>query len=203
MIGKIIPRASFLLSLALFALFATGEPAWSHCDSLDGPVVTDARAALVAQDVTGVLKWIPEESEGEVRGAFEQALAVRALGPAAMELADRHFFETLVRLHRQYEGAPFTGLKPIGAPVHPAIARADSALEGGDVDALARELASAVESSVRDLFSETLEARSKRDESLDAGRDFVNRYVSFVHYVKYLHDAVTGAHSHGHATTGE
>ena len=33
---------------------------------------------------------------------------------AARELADTWFFETIIRLHRAAEGAPFTGLKPAG-----------------------------------------------------------------------------------------
>ena len=35
----------------------------AHCDTLDGPVVKDARAALSAQDVTPVLKWVRAEDE--------------------------------------------------------------------------------------------------------------------------------------------
>lgn len=179
------------------------QAAWAHCDGLDGPVVTDARAALEAEDVTSVLKWIPEKDEEEVKDAFEKALIVRAHGAEAQELADRYFFETLVRLHREHEGAAFTGLKPAGAAVHPAIARADASLVEGEVDALARDIAGAVESSIRSQFTDTLAAKQKQGESVQAGRKFVDQYVQFVHYIKYLHDAVSGDHDHGHGTTGD
>jgi hypothetical protein len=179
------------------------QAAWAHCDSLDGPVVTDARAALEAEDVTKVLKWIPEKDEQEVKKAFEQALIVREHGAEAQEFAERYFFETLVRLHREYEGAVFTGLKPAGEDVHPAIARADASLEKGKVDALARDIAGAVESSIRSQFDDTLKAKSRQGKSVKAGREFVDQYVQFVHYVKYLHDAATGEHDHGHRTTGD
>lgn len=46
-------------------------------------------------------------------------MAVRAKGKEAQELADMYFFETLVRIHREGEGAPYTGLKP-GEAVEPA-----------------------------------------------------------------------------------
>ena len=55
-----------------------------------------------------------QKDEHEIRTVFEQTLAVRVLSPRAKELADRFFFETLVRLHRAGKGAPFTGLKPAG-----------------------------------------------------------------------------------------
>lgn len=195
-------RSYLIGGMAALAFFVTyQQAAWAHCDGLDGPVVMDARAALQAEDVTGVLKWIPEKDEQEVRDAFDQALTVRKHGVEAQDLADHYFFQTLVRLHREYEGAAFTGLKPAGEKVHPAIARADVSLEEGDVDDLARAIADAVESSIRGQFSETLKARSRQDESVQAGREYVDHYVQFVHYVKFLHDAVTGDHDHGHATT--
>ena len=170
----------------------------AHCDGMDGPVVTDAQIALEEEDVTPVLKWVPEHDEQEVREAFDKAMTVRDHGPEARELADRYFFETLVRLHRAYEGAPFTGIQPSGTPVSPAIARADAALEAGDVDALAREIAAAVEASIREQFAATHEAQKSKDQSVEAGREYVDEYVNFVHYVKHLHQLVTGEHRHGH-----
>ena len=66
------------------------------CDTLDGPVVRDARASLEARDVTPVLKWVRPADEAEIREAFRQRLDVRAPGGEARALADRSFFETLV-----------------------------------------------------------------------------------------------------------
>lgn len=186
-----------------FAVTLLINPAtWAHCDGVDGPVVTDARAALEAGDVTPVLKWIPEADEQEVREAFDQALVVREQSPEAKQLADRYFFETLVRLHRAYEGAPFTGLKPSGTEVSPAIVKADAALEQGEVDELARHIAAAVEAGIREQFAAANSAKVDKDASVEAGRAYVDKYVEFVHYVKHLHEAVTGdgGHGHGHQT---
>jgi hypothetical protein len=179
---------------AAAALAATltliGVPAHAHCDQVDGPVVNDARAALNAGDVTEVLKWIPAEGEEELREAFDQTLAVRGESPEARELADRYFFETVVRIHRASEGAAFTGLKPADTPVSPAIERTDAALASGSVDELATDIADAVEQSIRTQYAATMEARADRDESVEAGREFVAQYVPFVHYVKRIHDTV-------------
>jgi len=102
----------FLLRLAAvgaICLVLSPRPAHAHCDTLDGPVVKDARIALESKDVTPVLKWIRLDKEGEIREAFQRTLTVRPLGPEARALADRFFFETLVRVHREGEGAPYTG----------------------------------------------------------------------------------------------
>jgi hypothetical protein len=90
----------------------------AHCDSLDGPVITEARAALEAGDVTSVLKWVSQDYEAEIRAAFDHVVEVRKLGGEARSLADRFFFETLVRIHRAVEGAPYTGLKPAGSGLY-------------------------------------------------------------------------------------
>ncbi len=85
-----------------------------HCDTRDGPVVTAARIALKTGNVNFVLIWAPESAENELKEAFEKTLRVRKAGVEAQELADEWFFESVVRLHRASEGAPFTGLKPAG-----------------------------------------------------------------------------------------
>src|SRR5690349_7572698 len=127
--------------LALAALIALApRPAAAHCDTLDGPVVKAARAALSRGDVRPVLAWVQPGDEAVVRAEFERAVAVRKLGPEARSLADTYFFETVVRLHRAGEGAPYTGLKPAGLEAPNAIAAADRAVDSGSADALSAEL---------------------------------------------------------------
>ena len=99
-----------------------------HCDSIDGPVVTAARQALEAGDVDLVLPFVPPDGEQEVREVFHSVLKARDLGPEARETADRLFFETVVRIHRAGEGAPYTGLKPAGLDVGPVIPLAEQAV---------------------------------------------------------------------------
>src|SRR5512139_2379035 len=108
--------------------------AFGHCDTLDGPVIQLARKALETGNVNLVLPWVRVQDEQEIGHAFEHAVAVRKLGPEARELADAHFFETLVRIHRASEGAPYTGLKPAGLDLGPAVPAADKALEDGAIE---------------------------------------------------------------------
>jgi len=168
----------------------------AHCDTLDGPVVTDARAALLQQDVTPVLKWISADAEGEIRAVFDRVLAVRKLGDEARALADHSFFETLVRVNRAGEGAPYSGLKAAGS-VEPTITKADRALEQGSVDQLARTIASHVEQGIRKRFATALENRKHAADSITQGRKYVESYVAYVHFVEGIVQAVHAGPHHG------
>lgn len=186
------------LVVAVLAVANLGQArvARAHCDTLGGPVVAAARVALERGDVTPVLKWVRPAAEGEIRAAFARAAAVRSLGPQARDLADTYFFETLVRIHREGEGAPYTGLKPAGE-VEPAVAMADEALASGSVSRLADAIAADVAEGIRQRFTRAYEARKRADDNVTSGREFVEAYVEFTHYVERLHrDSTAGAAAH-------
>jgi len=197
--AKRINIRHILISLVIFEmLFLYSNNANAHCDTLDGPVVESARHALTTGDVTPVLKWVSTDDEQLIRIAFQNTMEVRKLGGQAQKLADMYFFETLVRIHRAGEGASYTGLKP-GAGVDPAIALADKALESGSVDKLVGVLTDATAKGIRERFHRALEKSKHVDESLAAGREFVEAYVIFTHYVEGLHASVKGgAEQHEH-----
>jgi len=184
----------------VMGLCLTPNIALSHCDTMDGPVVMTAKTAIEKGDVTPVLKWVKKDDEKEIRDLFQKTLIVREKGKEAKELADRYFFETLVRIHRAGEGAPYTGLK--SEPAEPIIVAADKALESGSVDNLVKHVTDAVAKGIRERFTITAERKKHADESVEAGRTYVEAYVEFTHYVERLHmDAVTlGAH---HAEAAE
>jgi len=163
---------------------------------MDGPVVLAAKAALENKDVTPVLKWVRPEAEAEIKAAFTKTLAVRAKGPEARELADQFFFETLVRVHRAGEGAPFTGLKPAGTEMGPAIEEADKALESGSVDKVVKLVTDEAAAGIRRRFAETREKKAHADHNVEAGREFVAAYVEYVHYVEGLHQTAQAAGAH-------
>jgi len=192
-------RARGIAPLALLVAFlASPGTARAHCDTLDGPVVKAAEQALARGDVTRVLIWVQPKDEAELRSAFDHALAVRKLGPEAQRLADRFFFETLVRVHRAGEGAPYTGLKPAGADLDAAIPAADRALETGDVAALHGLINEALEHGLQERFQAARETGRYAPGDVSAGRRYVAAYVEFVHYVEAVHQAARhGAGGHG------
>ena len=168
----------------------------AHCDTMDGPVVKAAAAALAQGDVTTVLRWVKASDEATIRDAFKQTLLVRGKSAEARRLADRYFFETLVRIHRAGEGEPYTGLKAPGFPIEPAVREADQALERSTVDSLARELAMKVEAGVRRRFANALSKNKRAHTSVAAGREFVEAYVEYVHYVERLDKDAAGNAEH-------
>lgn len=139
-----------------------------HCDALDGPVVAAARTALADNDVDLVLPYVGAADETEVREAFDTTVKVTGFGGEARDLAERWFFETVVRVHRAGEGAPYTGLKPAGLDVGPAIPAAERALAAGVADELVAVLCGEVK--------EQAEQRLQRATALklDAPRDIAN-----------------------------
>ena len=177
--------------------------ALGHCDGLDGPVVTVARKALETGNVNLVLPWVRAEDEGEIRKVFDQARSVRKLGGEARELADTHFFETLVRIHRAGEGAPFGGLQPAGRDLGPAVPAADKALETGSIEQVEKLLTDAIRNGVHKHFDAALGRRKFDPDDVEAGRAYVEAYVPYVHYVERLWQAAQGAaHAHGQHHAG-
>lgn len=193
-------KYDFVTALIVFmfacSLWFTPGLAGAHCDTLDGPVVMTAKAALEKGDVTPVLKWVKKTDEAEIRELFNKTLIVRGKGKEAKELADRYFFETLVRIHRAGEGAPYTGLK--SEPVEPIIQAADKALDTGSADQLVKHVTEAMAAGIRERFNRVKEAKKHADESVEKGREFVEAYVVFTHYVERLHmDASSAGAHHG------
>jgi len=176
--------------------------ALAHCDTLDGPVITQALQALEKGDLKIVLPWVAAEKEKEIREAFDLAVAVRGKGPKEKELADRYFYETLVRVHREGEGAPYTGLKPAGMDLGPAIPAADKALESGDPRPLLALVNGKVHEGIHKYYTEARERRAHAKESVEAGRAYVQAYVPYLHFVERLYnDAITPI-AHGAGDVG-
>ncbi len=184
---------SFILAGVLLAAPAV----FAHCDTLSGPVVSDAREAIERKEVTPVLKWIRAADEPEIREAFARTIEVRDASPAAASLADEFFFSTLVRVHRAGEGAPFTGLKE-GAPATIEQA-ADRALETGDISDLAAELAESLRVQITEKAAATRDLRKHADHNVEAGRAYVAAYVDYVHFVEAAAKLIAADPAAGHA----
>ena len=190
-------RGGAALFLAIVVISLAPGRVRAHCDSLEGPVIQDARGALDTGDPTPVLKWVSQEHEAEIRDAFARTLAVRGKGEEVKALVDRYFFETLVRIHRAGEGEAFTGLKA-GSSVDPGIAAADEALQSGSATELATHMSTAVGEGIQRRFAIALERKKHVNDSLAAGRAYVESYVDFIHFVESINRLTTRGASHLH-----
>lgn len=167
-----------------------------HCDSLDGPVVSAARQALDTAEVTRVLPFVPAEAEAEVRAAFDRVVPLRETGAqAARELAELWFFETVVRLHRAGEGAPYTGLKPAGLSVGPVIPIAERAIESGESQQLADFLSNVLRDELKHRLDAVHTLAAHRALSVADDRRYVQAMLGFQVYSHHLYKAMQ-AHDH-------
>lgn len=172
-----------------------------HCDSMDGPVVKAAMQALESGNVDLVLSFVPKEGEQEVINAFEKVIEARKQGAEARDVADRWFFETVVRVHRAGEGAAFTGLKPAGLGHGPVVPVAEKAIESGSPDELIKLLTDTVRAEVEEKFHHVMHLKSKAQGPVDEAREYVEAMLGFEVYSHTLYQCVTaephhGAHTH-------
>ena len=186
--------APLIVSILLFTItLILPKQVIAHCDGLDGPVVKAAQAALENGNVNPVLIWVQKKDEAEIKQAFQKTLAVRKLNSQAKELADMYFFETLVRIHRAGEGEPYTGLKPAGRNLEPAIPAADKAIESGKVEPLLKILTETIQTEVRERFTPVTAKKKFKSDDVEAGREYVEAYVPFVSYIERIYATAKGA----------
>jgi hypothetical protein len=171
----------------------------AHCDTEDGPAVTDGRRALENGNVNIALKWVHPGGEDEVRAAFDKVQRVRAAGGEAREVADQWFLETMVRVHRAGEGAGFRGIKPAGEGVTPQVAAADEALERGSIEPLRGLVDDDRWEELERRFDAAVALKGFDPDDLVAAREYMDAYVRFFKYAEgHDHDHHHGHHEHAH-----
>lgn len=195
-VSTIAALSSVLTGILLLSIVPTAH---AHCDSLDGPVVLDAQTALANGDVSPVLKWVNAADEPAIRDAFNKTIEIRQLNKDVLEMADRWFFETLVRIHRASEGEPFTGLKPAGSVRDQVILMADQTIVDGSAEGFADKIAAHTREAVQQRFDHLMELSAARENSVEDGRAWVAAYVDYIHFAKAVADVVHGQHTHGNA----
>jgi hypothetical protein len=168
-----------------------------HCDTLDGPVVKAAKLALEKGNANYILPWVPKNAEAELRKAFEKTLQARKQGKEAMDLADFWFFETAVRLHREGEGAPYTGLKPEGLDWGPVVPRAEKAIEKGNPKEVIDFITHTVQKELEERFNRAMAKKNFDTNDVDAAREYVQAELGFVLYSHGLYSTITGRGEHG------
>ncbi len=181
---------TFRIGFWVLLFWILPQQTFAHCDSYDGPVVKDAFLALEKMDVSPVLKWIEPQHEEEIIQLFEKTLKYKNQDPEVYELLEKHFLETLVRLHREGEGAPYTGLKPAGS-TSKIIRMTDAALHEEEPDSLVSALKAHMENVVREKYETVAALKSKKDVSAEAGRQYVAAYVDYTHTIEALHEIIT------------
>jgi hypothetical protein len=143
-----------------------------------------------------VLPFVPAADEAEVAREFDAVTKARTEGPTSREVADRHFFETVVRLHRMGEGATYTGLKPAGLDVGPVIPVAEHAVESDAPLELLEVLSSAIRRELAGRFVHVMELKPQRDRSVADARKYVSAMLGLQVWAHGVFEA-TRAQPHG------
>jgi hypothetical protein len=162
---------------------------------MDGPLITDARKAIAQNNVNYALKWVKAENEAEIKDAFSLMMKVRGLSPDAQLLAEKYFFETLVRIHRSGEGVPYTGVKPSGTPIDEKVKAADKSIEVGNLSPLKGLVPAKDIPELTERFKKVISLKSFNVNNVEAGREYIEAYVQFF---KFAEGEVEGPAVHGH-----
>lgn len=189
-----IGKLTLFLSIFFF-LFSIPQIASAHCDSYGGPVIKDALRALKENRVELVLKWVEKEHESEIKNLFVETQLLMKSNKTANVIIEKHFLETLVRLHRQGENAPFTGLKPAGSTTE-IIQMADNSLAKQEVGSLIRDLTAHIESVISEKYKKAAALSINKDESVEKGRAYVKAYVDYTHTLEALEEVLSHGVAH-------
>jgi len=196
---KITIASLRILPVMIIALLAIlGQPLSAHCDSYDGPLIKDALKAIETSNVKPVLKWIDEKYEPEITALFNKTVSLRGGDKEVYAIVEKHFLETLVRLHREGEGAPYTGLKPAGS-ASPIIVMADEAIASKEVNTLTTKLDAHLNKVLADKYNEVMEKSLTKDNSTTEGREYIKAYIEYTHFLEAIHGIIDGGAPHeGH-----
>lgn len=165
--------------LGILFLFVS-IPAFAHCDSYDGPVIKDAYKALENKEVSYVLKWIDKEQESEIKNLFNKTVALKGGDAEIYKIIEKHFLETLVRLHRETEGEPYTGLKPAGSTA-PIVQMADNSIVNKESKTLLTNLGKHIDAVITEKYNKVAALSKVKDYSVAEGRAYVKAYVDYTH----------------------
>jgi hypothetical protein len=144
------------------------------------------------------LRFAPEGAEGEIRAAFAKAIQARQAGEAAREVADLFFAETVVRLHRAGEGAPFTGLQPAGLDVGPIIPVAERAIDSGSEVELSALLSDILHQETKRRHEHVMDLKARSDRGLSELRDYTSAMLGLQVWSHKLGLAMRAAAHEGH-----
>lgn len=185
-----------LVTVTLFVSLVLTPALFAHCDTMDGPLIADAKKAIEQKNVNYVLKWVQPQNEKELKQVFDQAMKVRVLNADAKALADGYFFDTLVRIHRNGEGESFTGVKPSGTPIDKKIAAADKSIAAGNLTPLSGLVAKDKMSELQKRLNRVLSLKNFDVNNVKAGREYIEAYVQFFKFAEGEEEEENHGHAH-------
>jgi len=84
-------------------------------------------------------------------------------------------------------------LKPAGRSLGPAFPAADKAIETGSLEALFKLMTESADEGVKEHFQHAMEKKNFNNNDAETGREYVEAYMTFIHYVEQLFEAAKGS----------
>lgn len=193
---KNIKKFGFITTMLIMGVFTVNANA--HCDTMDGPTVLDGKKAMQENNVNYALKWVEPNSEKEIKEIFNLSMKVKDLSPESKEIAEKYFFGELVRVHREAEGASYTGVKAAGTVTDKIVLAADKSIETGDLAPLEKLIEKDKRAELKKRFNKAMALKNYDVNDVKAGREYIHAYVNFFKFAEGEED-----HDHGSSHTKE
>ena len=177
-----IKKFGFITTFLIVGAFATNSNA--NCDTIDGPTVIDGQRAMKENNINYALKWIQPNAEKELKEAFNLSMKVKDLSPESKQIAEKYFFGELVRIHRQGEDAPYTGVKPAGTTIDKKVLAADKSIEIGNLTPLESLIEKDKKAELKKRFDKVMALKNFDTNNVDAGREYIEAYVKFFKFAE-------------------
>lgn len=118
--------------------------------------------------------------------------------------------ETVARLHRAGEHAPYTGLQPAGTDYGPAIPAAERALATGEAGPLTALLVAEIRHAIAERLEQARHVvqagapvTPMNAAQVAHARERVNAEFAFTGYVEAIHQALKGTAPHAEGAAGD
>lgn len=183
-------KIGFITTFLLLGAFSLNANA--HCDTMDGPTVLDGQKAMKENNINYALKWVEPSSEKEIKEAFNLSMKVKDLSPESKQIAEKYFYGELVRIHREAEGAPYTGVKAAGTVTDKKVLAADKSIEIGNLSPLENLIEKDKKNELKKRFDKVMALKNYDINDIKAGREYVHAYVNFFKFAE-------GEEDHAHS----
>ncbi len=159
----------------------------SYTQLLDNKVIEAARQALDTEMVEFALAFVPKGQELEIIEAFEKTIKVRKHGPVSADLAERYFFDTILRAHRsslrratkqQRMVLSFDELDQI----------ADDAIATGYPEELIESFRNILEEEIAARLRTISELEKDKNAGVEKGRNFATAMLAFKEWTFQLYE---------------
>ncbi len=188
-------RIIFFITLICVILF-TQNQTFAHCDTMDWPVIMAARKSLETKNPNYFLIWVQKKDETIILEEFNKALSQRQTNPENSENIDKKFFESLVKIHREWEWAEYTWLKPAWSITNPVVILWDKSFETKNSSELEEYFSKNITNQIKNRFQEVIEKQNYALNDIEAWREYIAEYITFLHWAEWVDEMMNKKITH-------